>query len=322
MRFLFALLLVLASCSPTSDPLTTPAGLDPNPSEVKGPYLVVLGIGQDGGAPQTGSHADPRWNEPANTHMATSLGLVDPVSGKRWLFEATPDFKRQWYELDKRAGLRGARVPDGIFITHAHMGHYTGLMFLGHESVGAKGVPVYVWPKMAAFLTNNGPWSQLVKYENIRLETLSPNSRIELSDSLRVSSFLVPHRQEFSEVAGFIVHGPQKTVGFIPDIDSWEEWDSTGTGLDRFLESVDLALVDATFFANGEIPGRDMSSFPHPFLSHTMARLSSASDETKAKIVFIHLNHTNPALEVGGEVYYLIQQEGFRIARPGEQIDL
>lgn len=322
MRLIFAFLLLLASCSPQSDPPSPEPSSSEGTFESNNPYLVVLGIAQDGGAPQAGSHTDVRWNDPSNAHFATSLGLVDPETGKRWLFEATPDFKQQWYALDTRAGLREERVPDGIFLTHAHIGHYTGLMFLGHESVGAQGVPVYVWPKMATFLTDNGPWSQLVKYKNIEIETLGPDTVVELSDSLNVRSFLVPHRQEFSEVAGFIVQGPNRKVGFIPDIDSWEEWDSTGIGLDRFLESVDVAFLDATFFANGEIPGRDMSSFPHPFISHTMERLARASEETKSKVIFIHLNHTNPALQMDSEANLVIKKAGFRVARPGDEIEL
>ena len=322
MRFVFILLLLLASCAPEGEPsssISNPSEVNPEASR---PYLVVLGIAQDGGAPQAGSHTDLRWNEPENSHMPTSLGLVDPETGKRWMFEATPDFRRQWYELDTHAGLRTERVPDGIFLTHAHIGHYTGLMFLGHESVGAQGVPVYVWPKMAKFLTQNGPWSQLVKLANIQLETLGPDSLVELSDALNVRSFLVPHRQEFAEVAGFVIEGPNRRVGFIPDIDSWEEWDSTGIGLERFLDSVDLALVDATFFSNGEIPGRDMSSFPHPFISHTMSRLAAASDLTKSKVIFIHINHTNPALLIESEAYQSILNAGFSVAYPGQQIDL
>jgi pyrroloquinoline quinone biosynthesis protein B len=320
MRLLLVLFLfALSACSepPASMQQRAPASTAPTT-----PYLMVLGIGQDGGAPQAGSHLDPRWIDRDYAQDATSLGLVDPESGQRWMFEATPDFRRQWYALDTQAGLREKRVPDGIFLTHAHIGHYTGLMFLGHESIGAQGVPVFAFPRMATFLTENGPWSQLVKYGNIVLSQLESEQAVTLTEQLSVTPFLVPHRQEFSEVAGFIINGPNKRVGFIPDIDSWEEWDSTGMGLDAFLNAVDLAYIDATFYADGEIPGRDMSGFPHPFITHTISRLSEASAETKAKIVFIHLNHTNPALYPDSPEVQSIQSAGFRVATPGEIVEL
>ncbi|GIS72856.1 MAG: hypothetical protein CM1200mP10_24330 [Candidatus Neomarinimicrobiota bacterium] len=45
----------------------------------------------------------------------------------------------------------------GIFLTHAHVGHYTGLAHLGLEVRGANKIPVYAMPRMMNFLKNNGP---------------------------------------------------------------------------------------------------------------------------------------------------------------------
>jgi len=316
MRYYLLILFFLSACSPDSKPD------EQAESPPESPYLMVLGIGQDGGAPQAGSHTDPRWIDSKNAHYATSLGLVDPASGKRWMFEATPDFRHQWYDLDTFAGLRSTRLPDGVFLTHAHIGHYAGLMFLGHESIGAQGVPVFALPKMAAYLASNGPWSQLVKYNNIDLNVMQPSLPVPLGENIHVTPFIVPHRQEFSEVAGFIIEGPSKRIGFIPDIDSWEDWDSIGVRLEAFLATLDIAFLDGTFYANGEIPGRDMSGFPHPFISHTMSRLNSAADSTKAKVVFIHLNHTNQGLQPDSDAYRSILDAGFRIAKRGELVEL
>lgn len=316
-------LILLSSSLFACTPAETPECCSSNPATpTDTPFLVVLGIGQDGGAPQAGSHTDPRWQNPSEQQLATSLGLIDPVTNKRWMFEATPDFKQQWYNLDTLAGLRDVSVPDGIFLTHAHIGHYTGLMLLGHESMGAQNVPVYTYPKMATFLASNGPWSQLVKYSNISLQELETEQLIDLSSNLQVEPFLVPHRQEFSEVAGFLIHGPNKTVGFIPDIDSWEAWDEEGTTLESFLSGVDIALVDGTFFENGELPGRDMSGFPHPFVTHTITRLSSAPESVKSKVYFIHLNHSNPALIEGSSAQQFVKQNGFNLAFPSQIIEL
>ncbi len=292
---------------------------------VDGPTLVVLGIGQDGGVPQTGDLDAPGWTDPERRRLVVSLGLIDPYTGGRWLFEATPDLPEQLWRLGHvlegtdPEGEHDTPVFDGIFLTHAHIGHYTGLMFLGHESLGASGVPVYAMPRMAGFLRDNGPWSQLVRYSNIELRVLEDGAPVRLTEDMTVTPFRVPHRQEFSEVVGYRIDGPRRSVLFIPDIDSWHEWDDAGTALEDALATVDVAYLDATFFANGEIPGRDMSGFPHPFITTTMERLGTQPLEVRSKIRFIHLNHTNPALWPGPE-RDAIEAAGMHVAEEGERV--
>ncbi len=295
--------------------LAAPADIAPAADTV--PFLVVLGIAQDGGVPQAGG--PDRGIE----RLVVSLALVDPESGERWLFEATPDFRSQLGALDALAPT-GDPTPGlaGIFLTHPHMGHYTGLMFLGHESMGAAGVPVYVPPRFAGYLANNGPWSQLVRYHNIEVRVQQPGSAVQLNERLRVTSFRVPHREEFGEVVGYRIDGPNRRVLFIPDIDGWDDWDSAGVRLEEQLALVDVAYVDGSFFDDGEIPGRDMSGFPHPRIRGTMDRLRALPESERTKVRFIHLNHTNPALDPAGNARQEIEQRGFHVADEGERIAL
>ncbi|MDH3648010.1 MAG: MBL fold metallo-hydrolase [Gammaproteobacteria bacterium] len=292
-------------------------------AQAEQPFLVVLGIAQDGGVPQTGDTKHAAWRNPALRRLVVSLALVDPQSEERWLFEATPDLKEQLNRLDTIAPV-SARSPglSGIFLTHAHIGHYTGLAQLGHEALGARAVPVYVMPRFAEFLETNGPWNQLVRYENIKLDRLQDGVPLRLNKRLTVTPFLVPHRQEYSEVVGFRIEGPACTVIFLPDIDSWETWDEQGTHIEELIADADIAYVDATFYDNGEIPGRDMSGFPHPFIRHSMQRFSRLPANERAKIRFIHLNHTNPALYAGSDARKEIMARGFRVAAEMERIPL
>ncbi|MCA9299943.1 MAG: MBL fold metallo-hydrolase, partial [Phycisphaerales bacterium] len=193
------------------------------------PYFVVLGTGQDAGVPQAGAFDHPGWTNPGLRRAATCLALVDPRTGRQWLFEATPDFRMQHRLLHD---ITGASRLDGIFLTHAHIGHYTGLMFLGHESMGAKGVPVYAMPRMRSFLETNGPWSQLVRYDNIDLRPVEDGVTLDGPDVMRVEPLVVPHRQEFSEVVGYRIEVEGLRLLFLPDIDSWAEWDDAGTRIE------------------------------------------------------------------------------------------
>ena len=286
------------------------------------PFVIVLGVAQDGGVPQAGSKEHPGWEDTGARRHATCLGIVDPRSSERWLVEATPDFREQLHRLDTAAPVAGVPGLAGILLTHAHMGHYTGLVHLGHEAIGAQAVPVYAMPRMRKFLTGNGPWNQLVRYGNIELRTLADGVVTSLNKRISVAPFEVPHRQEYSEVVGFRIEGPHRSILFIPDIDSWEEWDEAGTRIEAAVATVDVAYVDATFYADGEIPGRDMSGFPHPFIVHSIERLGRLPAKERTKIRFLHMNHTNPALRSDSEARQMIEAAGFRVAEEGERVGL
>jgi pyrroloquinoline quinone biosynthesis protein B len=289
-----------------------------------GPFLVVLGVAQDGGVPQAGSFAHPAWDDASLARSVVSLGLVDPRAGRRYLFEATPDLRRQLRRLDQLLPRAAGAQPivDGVFLTHAHMGHYTGLLFFGHEAMGARGVPVHAMPRMAEYLRGNGPWDQLVRYENVRVETLAAGVAVPLASDLAVTPVLVPHRQEYSEVVGFRIDGPRRKVLFVPDINSWTEWDAWGVRVEEQIAAVDVAYLDGCFFDHGEVPGRDMSQFPHPLITDSLRRFAALPPAERAKIRFLHLNHTNPVLDPDGEARRRVEAAGLRIAEEGERVEL
>ncbi|MEM7037483.1 MAG: MBL fold metallo-hydrolase [Bacteroidota bacterium] len=311
-------LLLWSSCNqkPQSNDAPTNSGESIIRTSVQSdqPYLVVLGVAQDAGYPQINCQkacCKRVHDAPHLGRKVTCLALVDPPSGKRWLFEATPDIREQITTLDEVSGTSSPAPVDGIFLTHAHMGHYTGLMHLGREAMNAQQVPVYAMPRMRTYLSENGPWRQLVDLGNIALSPLKADSTISLTPDFRVTPLQVPHRDEFSETVGYRLEGPKKTVLFIPDIDKWERWDRD---IKQLIAEVDVALLDGTFYANGEIPGRDMSEIPHPFMEESMARFASLPDSLRERIYFIHFNHTNPVLEAGGRAEKEVHEAGFHVA--------
>ena len=221
--------------------------------------------------------------------------------------------------LDEIAPPPASPGLDGILLTHAHIGHYAGLIHLGREVMGTSGVPVYAMPKMKQFLEDNGPWSQLVTLNNIALHPLAGEQETKLSDAVRVTPFRVPHRDEFSETVAYVIAGPNKRVLFLPDIDKWDKWDRT---IEEMIASVDVAYVDGSFFDGDELPGRDMSEIPHPFIVESVARFQQMPAEDQAKVRFIHFNHTNDALRPDSDVAQTIRDAGFRIAEQGERVTL
>lgn len=284
--------------------------------------LVVLGHGQDAGRPQIGRHDDTAFTDPSQAVPATSLGVINHHSGARYLFDATPDISAQSYHLAQMAETSAFRL-DGIFLTHGHMGHYLGLAFLGREAMGAKDIPVYAMPKMGRFLRENAPWDLLVKLKNIVIKPIRDEQAIGLPHGLTVTPFLVPHRGEYTETVGYRIQSPTQRAVYLPDIDSWHEWDSTDTdkpsGINKEIQEADILFLDATFYSGAELPGRDMSKIPHPTIKTSMERFKDMSAADKDKIYFIHLNHSNPALNSDSEEAKFIKSSGYNLAKTGEQ---
>lgn len=290
-------------------------------AETGAPYIYVLGIAQDAGYPQAGCyrpHCMPGWEDRDARLSASSIALVNPGSGTKHVFDATPHLPDQLYRLEREAPSDRYRLA-GIFLTHAHIGHYTGLMHFGREVMGARSVPVFAMPKMTTFLKNNGPWSQLVALNNIALEPLQNRAAVAVPGGVTVTPFLVPHRDEYSETVGYRIDGPSRSAIFIPDIDKWHAWDED---IVELIRDVDYALLDASFYADGEIPGRAMSEIPHPFVTESMQLFDQLDDAERARIIFIHINHTNPILDPDSDEYRDVIERGYRIAFEGMRLPL
>lgn len=261
-------------------------------------WVMVLGIAQDGGYPQAGctrSDCIAAWKNPKLRKHVASLAIVDPQSKQQWMIDATPDFDAQLAMLDS------PRL-DGIFLTHAHIGHYLGLAQFGREVMGARDVPVYAMPRMRTFLEHNGPWDQLVRVDNIRIESLEDGREVRLNERITITPIIVPHRDEYSETVAFLVRGPSRSILWLPDIDKMPDV--------TLIDRADIAFIDGTFHDEKELPGRNRSEIPHPLMIDSMNRFSAA------KIRFIHLNQSNPALRDPSVI------KPFQVAKEGRRVKL
>jgi len=321
-RVLEAIALLLACSLASAGTAVAPARVAAAPPPpANAPFALVLGIAQDGGYPQAGTKEDAPWDDPAARRLVASLAVVDPASGERWLVDATPDFPLQLHRLDRAAPVASTSDPStaglsGILLTHAHVGHYAGLIHLGREAMGARGVPVHAMPRMAAFLRANGPWELLVRLGNVELRPLAADTPVRLNDRLTVTPLLVPHRDEYSETVAFRIAGPRRTILWLPDIDKWERWDRR---LEEVIAGVDTAYVDGTFFADGEVPGRSMAEIPHPFVRETLARLAALPAAERAKVRFVHLNRSNPLVRGDAAALAEVVAAGMAVAAEGER---
>lgn len=271
--------------------------------------IKVLGVAQDGGVPHLGC-SKTCCSTSSVTRYVSSIMVLNQESKTSYIFDASPDLAKQLSFMKDKI----SENLKGIFLTHAHIGHYSGLMYLGRESFNSKNIPVYAMPRMKKFLETNGPWDQLVSLNNIKINSIINEREIIVEKELIVKPIEVPHRDEYSETVGYLIEGPNKSAIYIPDIDKWYKWDKSIVDL---ISSVDYAFIDATFYDEKEINYRDISEIPHPFVIESMKLFEGVSKEEKSKIYFIHLNHTNPLLDSSSSEYKDLISKGYNVAQEG-----
>jgi len=285
----------------------------------------VLGTAQDGGIPHLGcscANCTRARREPRERRQIASLAIADLEQGKFFIVDTTPDVRTQAESALARFRPAGTRLLDalgGVILTHAHSGHYTGLMFFGFESVSSTKMPTYVSRRMADFLTTNGPWSQLVRLGNIELRTLNPGEPVSLTAGICIETLPVPHRDEYSDTLAIRIVGPRKSLIYVPDIQSWEAWKKPIGGE---IGMTDFALLDGTFFAPEELSFRSISAIGHPPIRESVRLLRGLPRSKKAGTFFTHFNHTNLALDPAGEARREIEEAGFGMASEGQEFAL
>jgi pyrroloquinoline quinone biosynthesis protein B len=298
----------------------------PVPPSLEGARLRALGTAQDGGFPHAACSCDRcehARNDPRVERLVASLALITD-DDRVFLVDATPDIRRQ---LDRLGDLkppagRVDREPlDGLFLTHAHLGHYTGLGFLGFEAIHAQEIPLYATSRMVDFLSTNGPWSQLVDLRNVVPIKLTAGDPLTLDEQLEVTAVSVPHRDEFADTVGYLFAGPRQRILYVPDTDGWQHWTTPlGEWLD--LHQVDVAIIDASFFSMDELPGRDVSKIGHPLVVDTIKLLRGRVADGSLRVFLTHFNHSNPLLDVDGERRKQIEAAGFAMLDDGDELPL
>jgi pyrroloquinoline quinone biosynthesis protein B len=282
--------------------------------------LKVLGTIQDGGIPHMGCSKECCVNYFEHKSIrigVSSIGVSNFKYETNYIVDATPDVNFQLQALI--GNTNPSEKLDGIFLTHAHMGHYAGLLNFGRESLNSNNIPVYLMPKFFDFISKNGPWDQLVSLNNIKLQRIYNNEKVILHNNLSFTPILVPHRDEYSETVGYLIEGNRKKALYIPDIDKWAKWSISIT---EMIKNVDYAFLDGTFFDEKEINNRDISEIPHPFIIESLELFNNLENIDKAKVYFIHLNHTNPVLNKNSEEYKRVILSGFNVAEPGTEFVL
>ena len=276
---------------------------------------TLLGSAQDGGVPQAGCHcvhcaaavADRRFER-----MPVSLALQSP--GGIQMFEATRSLSRQ-------LALAGAQTPAAVWLTHAHLGHIDGLGQFGTEVMNVHDVSLHCSPAVADILRTTPAWRALLDQGNLLLQEFSSDEPVECG-GFTVTPLEVPHRDDRSDMCALLVSAGRLLL-FLPDHDSWEATLAAVGATnprDWFRQlGVDIVLLDGTFWSSDELPRQ--SEVPHPPVRETL-ELLGMRQEDDPRVVFIHLNHTNPLCNPESVESTTLTRFGWETGREGMSFQL
>ena len=89
------------------------------------------------------------------------------------------------------------------------------------------------------------------------------------------------------------------------------------SGEEFFAQITESQVLSSELYYN-----RDISEIPHPFIIESLELFNNLENIDKAKVYFIHLNHTNPVLNKNSEEYKRVILSGFNVAEPGMEFVL
>jgi pyrroloquinoline quinone biosynthesis protein B len=280
--------------------------------------IIILGSAQDGGVPQVGCNCincARAVKHKRARRLVSSIGIYNPATGRAYMIDCTTDFREQIVMFDDCKSRKSIVGLDGILLTHAHVGHYLGLVQLGKESCNASKMPVYGTSRMIKFLSSNSPFKELIKNQNIVAHKVSPGKVCLKEKNLEIIPFNVPHRHELSDTVGYLIKGVKKQLLYVPDMDV------LSAKVVNYISEVDIAMIDGTFYNKSEISSRRrFEEIAHPTISESMRKLKPFLKNTQ--ICFTHFNHTNPILDQDSKAFKTIKDMDFKIAREGKIIKI
>jgi pyrroloquinoline quinone biosynthesis protein B len=248
--------------------------------------------------------------------LASSAAVIERGKGNAWLIDVSPDLPAQLemvHEALRQWSGSGFPVKE-VLLTHAHMGHYWGLGYLGKEGIMARNLAVAGTPRMIKFLKKNRPFKDMIDWGVLVPSIISPGEPVHLSAELTATAHRVPHREDFTDTVAWVLEGPNASILYAPDLD---KLDKATEGL---IAEVDIALVDGTFFREDEI-GQGMRVVPHPPVEKTLPRLSK-TDMKGTRVIYIHLNHTNPMCDPSSPEAEEVRKKRLEVAEDGMTFDL
>ena len=271
--------------------------------------ITLLGNAQDAGRPQFGCNEKCCGDARENTNlsrMPVSLGLHGDEVG---LVEVTRCIESQM------SLIKNPQISE-IWLTHAHLGHIEGLGQFGRESLNSKNIKLRCSDSVADYLKSHPIWQKLFDRGNLILEEFHSDNVIPIE---------IPHRSQDFDTHSILFKGKNNNLLFLPDHDNWEKtlnFVGHQSPKEWFASlSADIVLLDGTFWSLDELKNRVQADIPHPPVCNTLD-LMGKKEDVDPRIIFIHLNHTNPLHYRDSEEYQKVEKMGWEIGEEGVEFNL
>ena len=271
--------------------------------------ITLLGNAQDAGRPQLGCTEkcceDARRNTDLS-RMPVSLGLQGEKFG---IVEATRCIGTQLSLLDN------SQISE-LWLTHAHLGHIEGLGQFGRESLNSKNVKLRCSDSVVDYVMKHPIWKKLIERGNLTFDKFKSDNIIPIE---------VPHRARDFDTHALLFKGQNNNIFFLPDHDTWEktlEFERYENPREWFSSlDANIILLDGTFWDSNELKGRIQADVPHPPVSETIDIIGRREDGDP-RVIFIHLNHTNPLHYPNSPEYQKLSDLGWEVGEEGMEFNL
>lgn len=258
------------------------------------------------------------------------------MDGERYvLIDASPDLKLQMEEnrLNPHEAKSGDRYErntriDTVLLTHGHGDHCVGLF---EFSTGrCFNIPTYGPPDLIQYLFGTEGEPQFFRglgrlaADYVQPLALEEGRRIRLLGGIEAEGFGIPHTSFSggayfpSQTYGYEVSASGKRFVYAPDLSDLTE------EVLRRVEGADLFMLDGTFWWDNELERVSGLKKTSRELGHVSIEESLEVLETidVKRVVYTHINHTNPILEPKSPLLDRLAEIGFEIARDGQIIAL
>lgn len=312
-------------------------------------HVLLLGTAAGGGFPQ--------WNclcpicraardDPASAHPRTQSSIALSADGARWfLCNASPDVREQVASLPlplplplpTAAPLAGGaramapvrRVPiEGIVLTDAELDHSLGLALLRE----ARDLRLWATGAVIRTLERDSRLLPVTRaFASVRVTELRADGAVELGDAsgaptgLEVEPFLVagdPPRFASVDEPGHSVGlflRDRATGGRCAYVPACAALDAP---LLSRLAGADLVLFDGTCWTDDELPAlgigtRGATDMGHLPISGPGGSLELLSRLSTTRVVYTHINNTNPILLEHSDARRAVERAGLTVGMDG-----
>jgi pyrroloquinoline quinone biosynthesis protein B len=297
--------------------------------------VVILGAAAGGGSPQWNCRCPVcalAWAGDRRVGRRTQVGFGATRDGRSWaLFNCSPDIREQisnYPELQPRDGIRTSPVRD-VVLTNGDVDHIGGLLSLreGH------GFAIHATPVIHRILDSN-PIFGVLDAAKVRRVKVEPETPHILDSGIQITLFMVPGKPPlYLEDRGAIINERSDgTVGVEVAADGKRFYCIPAcAAIDRPLaerfDRAELVFFDGTLWSDDEMiatgtgikTGRRMGHIPVGGRDGSLAALRSLGIK---RLVYIHINNTNPMLIEGSIENETVRAAGAEVGFDGQAIEL